>query len=69
MIGAIEVYADDEFMLISDQARLVRTRVDEISVVGRNAQGVKLIGLSEGEHLVGLQRIVELTKLESFEYI
>lgn len=61
VIGALEVFPGDELMLISDQARLVRTRVDEISVVGRNAQGVKLIGLSEGEHLVGLQRIVELT--------
>jgi DNA gyrase subunit A len=61
VIGALEVFPGDDLMLISDQARLVRTRIDEISVVGRNAQGVKLIGLSEGEHLVGLQRIVELT--------
>ncbi len=59
VIGALEVFEGDELMLISDQARLIRTRVDELREIGRNAQGVKLIHLNEGEHLVGLQRIVE----------
>ena len=47
-------------MLISDQGTLVRTRVSEVSVVGRNTQGVRLIRTVEGEHVVGLQRIDEV---------
>ncbi len=47
-------------MLISDAGTLVRTRVEEISIVGRNTQGVRLINLSEGEKLVGIQRIKEI---------
>nr|VFK74666.1 MAG: DNA gyrase subunit A [Candidatus Kentron sp. MB] len=59
MVGALLVDATDELMLVTDGGKLIRTRTDEISVVGRNAQGVKLISLSEGEHLVGLDRIAE----------
>ena len=58
-VGAVQVFAGDEIMLISDQGTLVRTRADEVSVLGRNTQGVKLINLREGERLVGLERIVE----------
>ena len=46
-------------MLISDQGTLVRTSVDEVSVVGRNTQGVRLIALREIEKLVGVERIIE----------
>jgi DNA gyrase subunit A len=55
-VGAVEVYPGDELMLISDQGTLVRTRVDEISIIGRNTQGVRLINLSGNEKLVGVQR-------------
>ena len=44
---------------MSDQGTLVRTRVDEVSIIGRNAQGVKLIRVSEGEKLVGIARVEE----------
>jgi DNA gyrase subunit A len=47
-------------MLISDAGTLVRIRADEISLVGRNTQGVTLINLQETEKLVGLQRIAEI---------
>ncbi len=60
VVGALEVADGDELMLISDQGRLVRTRVDEISLVGRSAQGVKLIHMNEAEHLVGIERIVDV---------
>ncbi len=60
MVGAAQVNHGEEIMLISDQGTLVRTRVDEVSVQGRNTQGVTLIRLSQGEHLVGLERIEEL---------
>jgi DNA gyrase subunit A len=51
-------------MLISDKGTLVRTRVEEVSTVGRNTQGVRLIRTIEGEHVVGLQRIDEIEELE-----
>jgi len=60
VVGAVQVKDSDEIMLISDGGTLVRTRVDEISVVGRNTQGVTLIQLNNGEKLVGLQRIDEV---------
>ncbi|MCS5712026.1 DNA gyrase subunit A [Candidatus Berkiella aquae] len=60
VIGAVQVENNDEIMLITDGGTLVRTRVDEISVVGRNTQGVTLIQLSNEEKLVGLQRILEV---------
>jgi DNA gyrase subunit A len=60
MIGAVQVLPGDEIMLISDQGTLVRTRVDEISLCGRDAQGVTLIRVAENEKLVGLERIQEL---------
>lgn len=60
VIGAVQVDTNDEIMLISDQGTLVRTRVAEISVVGRNTQGVRLIRTADDEHLVALQRIEEI---------
>ena len=59
VIGAELVEESDELMLITDGGKLVRTRVNEVSVLGRDAQGVKLISLSDGERLVGLERIVD----------
>ncbi|CAM4373470.1 MAG: DNA gyrase subunit A [Legionellaceae bacterium] len=60
VIGAIQVFPDDEVMLISDQGTLVRTRANEISIISRNTQGVKLINLSEGETLVSIQPVVDI---------
>ena len=51
VVGACQVFPGDEVMLISDQATLVRTSANEISEVGRNAQGVILIRLEENEHV------------------
>jgi len=59
LIGAVQVFDGQEIMLISDQGTLVRTRVEEVSVVGRNTQGVRLIKVKENEHIVGLARIEE----------
>lgn len=59
LIGACQVHPGEEIMLISDQGTMVRTRVDEVSVLGRNTQGVRVIRLKEGEQLVGLARIQE----------
>ncbi|MFW6094600.1 MAG: DNA gyrase subunit A, partial [Pseudomonadota bacterium] len=59
LVGAVQVFAGDEIMLISNLGTLVRTKADEVSVLSRNTQGVKLIGLRGDERLVGVQRIVE----------
>ena len=59
LVGAVQVFEGDELMLISDQGTLVRTRTDEVSVLSRNTQGVRLIRLKTGENLVGVERIEE----------
>ena len=57
VVGAALVADQDEIMLITDAGTLVRTRVSEISVVGRNTQGVTVIRLSKSEKVVGIDRI------------
>ncbi len=59
VVGAVQVMSGDEIMLITDQGTLVRTRADEVSLLGRNTQGVRLINLRHGERLVRLARVVE----------
>ncbi|HHH43278.1 MAG TPA: DNA gyrase subunit A [Gammaproteobacteria bacterium] len=60
VVGAVLVSDEDEIMLISNGGTLVRTRVNEISTMGRNTQGVRLINLQNDERLVGVERIVEV---------
>ncbi|AOE50198.1 DNA gyrase subunit A [Kangiella sediminilitoris] len=60
VVSAVPVIDGDEVMLISKGGTLIRTGVDDIRVMGRNTQGVRLIRLDDDETLVGLQRIVEL---------
>lgn len=60
LVSAVQVFEGDELMLISDKGTLVRTRTEEVSVLGRNTQGVRLIKLSqENERLVSVERIDE----------
>jgi len=59
VVGAVQVEETDQIMLITDAGTLVRTRVSEVSVVGRNTQGVRLIRTAEDENVVGLQRVAE----------
>jgi DNA gyrase subunit A len=59
-VAALQVMPGEEIMLISSTGTLVRTTVDEISVQGRNTQGVRLIRLGDGERLVGIERIESL---------
>jgi len=69
LVGAVQIFSGDEVMLISDQGTLVRTRGDEISTLGRNTQGVRVIRLKEGEKLVGLARIEEQVEEEVDESV
>ena len=59
LVGVTQLFDGDEIMLISDQGTMVRTRGDEVSIVGRNTQGVRVIRLKENEKLVSLARIAE----------
>ncbi len=67
VVGAVQVFEGDEIMLISDQGTLVRTRVDEVSILSRNTQGVRLIKVKTDEHLVGVERIEESTADEEVD--
>lgn len=60
VVGALEVVEGEHLMLISNRGTLVRTRVDEVSQVGRNTQGVTLIRTIEEEVVVGVARIAEI---------
>ncbi|WP_143872561.1 DNA topoisomerase (ATP-hydrolyzing) subunit A [Catenovulum sediminis] len=67
VVGAVQVNDGDEIMLISNKGTLVRTRVSEVSSVGRNTQGVRLIRTGENELVVGLERIDEIEESELIE--
>jgi DNA gyrase subunit A len=60
LVTALQMFDGDEMMLISDKGTLVRTGTNEVSVLSRNTQGVRLIKLSqEDERLVGVERIAD----------
>jgi DNA gyrase subunit A len=71
LVGAVAIDETKELMLISDGGTLVRTRAAEVAQTGRNAQGVRLIRLGEGETLVGVVSIeaVEEDEVEAFETV
>ena len=58
LIGAKQVSTGDEVMFISTSGNLIRTRIDDISVIGRNTQGVRLIRLSEDDNLLGMEKVI-----------
>lgn len=60
VVKALQVGDDDEVLLITDQGTLVRFKVNELSVIGRNTQGVRLMNISATEHIVGMQRLEDL---------
>jgi DNA gyrase subunit A len=59
VVGLKLVRDGDELMLITDRGQTLRTRVDEIRETGRNAQGVKLMTLGEGERIVAVERLAD----------
>jgi DNA gyrase subunit A len=67
VVGAVQVEDLDEIMVITDNGTLVRTRVNEVGIIGRNTQGVRLIRTSEDEHVVALQRIDEVEEPKIIE--
>lgn len=69
VVGAVQVDELDQIMMITDAGTLVRTRVSEVSIVGRNTQGVTLIRTAEDENLVGLQRVAEPVEDEELDSV
>ncbi len=67
VIGAIQVSDLDEMMLISNKGVLVRSHASDVSVIGRNTQGVKLINIVKNEKLVSIARIIESQNNEDEE--
>ncbi|MEJ1371821.1 MAG: DNA gyrase subunit A [Candidatus Sedimenticola sp. (ex Thyasira tokunagai)] len=63
-IGAVLVADDDEVMLITDGGTLVRTRVSDVSVMGRDTQGVMMIRLTKKEKLIGIAQVESLDEEE-----
>jgi DNA gyrase subunit A len=59
VVYAYEVTDQDQLMIITGHGKIIRIRVSDISVIGRNTQGVKLINLGEGEKVVGVAKIME----------
>jgi DNA gyrase subunit A len=60
MVAALQVSTEHELMMISSNGTLVRTPVSDVSIVGRNTQGVRLIRLDEGDRLTGIERVESL---------
>jgi DNA gyrase subunit A len=69
VVGAVLVTEEEEIMLITDGGTLVRTRVAEVSSMGRNTQGVRLINLTKDEKLIGLERIAESDEDDELEAV
>jgi DNA gyrase subunit A len=67
VVSALSVRETDEIMLITSSGQSVRTRVSEIRMTGRNAQGVRLIGLSDGEKLQATARVVSEEQQDDVE--
>ncbi len=67
VVGFSQVAEEDEILMITDRGRLIRTPVVQVREVGRVTQGVKLMGLDDGEHVVDLAVLAESESDESKE--
>ena len=59
VVGAQQVTDEDQLMLVTNKGKIIRLRVKDIRVIGRNTQGVRLIDLEDGERVVSLARLAE----------
>ncbi len=59
VVSSYQVTDQDQLMIIAGQGKIIRLRVADISVIGRNTQGVRLINLGEGEKVVGMARLMD----------
>jgi len=59
VVSSFQVTDQDQLMIIAEHGKIIRLRAGDISVIGRNTQGVKLIELAEGEKVVGVAKVME----------
>jgi DNA gyrase subunit A len=59
VVYSYQVNDQDQLMIITEHGKIIRLRAGDISVIGRNTQGVKLIDLAEGEKVVGVAKVME----------
>jgi DNA gyrase subunit A len=59
VVGAMQVTAADDIMLVTDSGKIIRSSAKEISTIGRNTQGVRLISLAKDEKVVNVAKVVE----------
>jgi DNA gyrase subunit A len=59
VVYAYQVTDQDQLMIMTEHGKIIRMRVEDISVIGRNTQGVRLINLSEGEKVVAVAKVME----------
>ncbi|MDY7037775.1 MAG: DNA gyrase C-terminal beta-propeller domain-containing protein, partial [Thermodesulfobacteriota bacterium] len=59
VVYSYQVTNQDQLMIITGHGKIIRLRVADISVIGRNTQGVRLINLGEGEKVVGVARLMD----------
>jgi DNA gyrase subunit A len=67
VVGVQQVTEDDQLMLVSNSGKIIRLRIKDIRVIGRNTQGVRLIDVDEGERVVSLARLAEKEEEEDAE--
>ena len=59
VVGVQQVDEEDQLLVITSDGNIVRMRVNEISLIGRNTQGVRLVGIREGNQVVSVEKLVE----------
>jgi DNA gyrase subunit A len=59
VVSSYQVAKNDQLMIITGHGKIIRLRVGDISIIGRNTQGVRLINLGEGEKVVGVAKLME----------
>ncbi len=63
--GALSVGEEDEIMLLTKSGQAVRTPVNQVRVIGRTTMGVRLINLADGDHLIGISKVVQVDEEEA----
>ena len=69
VVAILLVEEDDDLMLMTDSGKLIRMPIKGISVISRNTQGVKLMGIEPHERVVGAARLAEAEKMEDTETV
>ena len=67
VVATLTVWPGDQIMLITDQGTVLRTGIDSIRLTGRNAQGVKVLNVGDGERVASVARLAEPEEMDESE--